>query len=297
MNKIYYHNKDLDGVGSCIVIADWLNSNGEDFEVCGWDYGNPPPEIEEGVQYYIVDISFPAEVMKRLPSNTVWIDHHRTAINDSVEYRYDHLRGIREEGLAAIELCWKWCYPTDDAPFYGVTLLGKYDTWRKEEDWEEVLEYQFGMRSLDLYSDVKELNNMTKRSKVSSLESMMMDLEVTFDVKSLGKAILNYQRQQDTVTCKRAFLFDWEGLRFAAVNSFGNSEVLKEYKEPHDAVMMFTFNGNKWRFSLYSSPNFELKYDLSVIAKKFGGGGHPGACGFEVECINDVLADHIRYFK
>ena len=45
--------------------------------------------------------------------------------------------------------------------------------------------------------------------------------------------------------------------------------------------MMITFstNGKQWRVSLYQDGRPDV--DCSVIAKKYGGGGHKGAAGFE----------------
>jgi nanoRNase/pAp phosphatase (c-di-AMP/oligoRNAs hydrolase) len=52
--------------------------------------------------------------------------------------------------------------------------------------------------------------------------------------------------------------------------------------------MVFSFNGTMWNVSLYQNTLTESP-DLSVIAKKYGGGGHAGACGFMVKDINQIL--------
>lgn len=39
------------------------------------------------------------------------------------------------------------------------------------------------------------------------------------------------------------------------------------------------FDGRKWDVSLYHADGKE-QHDLSLIAVKYGGGGHRGACGF-----------------
>lgn len=45
----------------------------------------------------------------------------------------------------------------------------------------------------------------------------------------------------------------------------------------YDILMPFSYNGRykTWSYSMYSKT-----VDVSVIAKKYGGGGHMGAAGF-----------------
>jgi nanoRNase/pAp phosphatase (c-di-AMP/oligoRNAs hydrolase) len=47
----------------------------------------------------------------------------------------------------------------------------------------------------------------------------------------------------------------------------------------HDALLTFCWLKDKWRISLYHAEH-RKDIDLSVIAVKYGGGGHKGACGF-----------------
>ena len=50
-------------------------------------------------------------------------------------------------------------------------------------------------------------------------------------------------------------------------------------KPHHQALLGFTFTGKAWRVSMYRIDG--IATDVLSIAKKFGGGGHEGACGFE----------------
>lgn len=45
----------------------------------------------------------------------------------------------------------------------------------------------------------------------------------------------------------------------------------------YDGMLVYCFDGKQWLYSLYTD-NKDI--DLSVVAKKFGGGGHSNACGF-----------------
>ena len=48
----------------------------------------------------------------------------------------------------------------------------------------------------------------------------------------------------------------------------------------YDILMPFSYNGKSgnWSYSMYSKTT-----DVSVIAKKYGGGGHKGASGFTLD--------------
>jgi hypothetical protein len=50
----------------------------------------------------------------------------------------------------------------------------------------------------------------------------------------------------------------------------------------HEGLFGFNWTGKKWRVSLYHAPH-RTDIDLSVIAVKYGGGGHRGACGFRCD--------------
>ncbi len=53
--------------------------------------------------------------------------------------------------------------------------------------------------------------------------------------------------------------------------------------EKHDMMIAITVNKNKkYDISLYGT---KPEYDLSLIAKKYGGGGHNSACGFSADSI------------
>ena len=53
-----------------------------------------------------------------------------------------------------------------------------------------------------------------------------------------------------------------------------------------DIMMCYAYSGHgHWNVSLYSDNDI----DVSVIAKRNGGGGHRSACGFQVADIRDVL--------
>ena len=45
-------------------------------------------------------------------------------------------------------------------------------------------------------------------------------------------------------------------------------------------MIVFVYNGDKWKVSLYTKKD---DIDVSIIAQKYGGGGHKKASGFRCD--------------
>ena len=102
-----------------------------------------------------------------------------------------------------------------------------------------------------------------------------------------GAMLQRYQQEQDKSRITEAgFIIEWEGLKFLATNTTRCNSLTFAAKDVpetgHDALLAFGLIApNKWKVSLYHA-NHRKDIDLSEIAKKHGGGGHRGACGFLV---------------
>jgi nanoRNase/pAp phosphatase (c-di-AMP/oligoRNAs hydrolase) len=68
---------------------------------------------------------------------------------------------------------------------------------------------------------------------------------------------------------------------------FFSSETCRSIYNPdkHDIMIGFILIGNKWSVSLRSAKE---EVDVSLIAKRKGGGGHKGAAGFEVKTFEEI---------
>jgi len=278
-----YHKADFDGI-FCREIAKLHFGDRADY--VGWDYGDPlpciPPHNADGtpaVKLYMLDISI--DDTMGYPG-LVWIDHHKTAIE-----KYPGVKGYQIDGVAACRLAWQYFSETSRDPKTfalpekheflertvseprAVRLAGEYDIWDKRDPAAEL--FQHGLRSRELTDEV--WYTMLKSSN---------QFGIVEDLLNAGRAVQFARRESDRLTCLGgAFELEWEGLRFLALNSGGNSLTFASAEKPeHDGLLMFRWGADKWRVSLYHSQAHKER-DLSEIAKKYGGGGHRGACGFE----------------
>jgi hypothetical protein len=272
---VIYHSADFDGIFCREIARKFLPET----ELIGWDYGQPEPVVPLDAQLYILDLSVPG--LMNHP-NLIWIDHHKSAI----EKYSASIPGYRIDGVAACRLAWAWFtlrqhnrelpnksdFVNREVPEpLAVRLAGEYDVWDKRDSYAEL--FQHGLRSCDLTENWKFL--------------LSDDTEVVRWLLERGEGVQYAQkRQNDSIIAELGFTFQWEGLNFLACNAARYNSLLFSagVKPEHDALFGFKWTGKDWSVSLYHAPGKE-HHDLSLIASKYGGGGHRGACGFRSKTL------------
>ena len=99
-----------------------------------------------------------------------------------------------------------------------------------------------------------------------------------------GALALKHQAMTIQQGLKSSFEIDFHGHKTLVVNWALEASDMGEYIYKtlgFDVALMFYFTGSMWNFSLRSD-----KVDVSELALKYGGGGHPGASGFRQESID-----------
>lgn len=285
---VIYHSGDYDGEFCREIFRYWAGKyrgqgpTHDSVTYVGWDYGNPKLEFPAEGQVYVMDLN--PECFKEFPgidvakNRVIWIDHHKTAIDKWGTY----LPGLRIEGVAACRLAWFWFFNTKHAAAtkeifvnreveepLAVRLAGEYDIWDHRGDGD--LEFQLGLRGQE-------------EIPWEALLTQEADYLIANLIK-VGRIVQTYVRKQAAFTMQNAFLLKWRGLTFLALNHGSkNSQIFESLDKPetgHDALMKFNWTGRVWDFSLYHAKH-RTDLNLSDIAKAYGGGGHPGACGFRV---------------
>lgn len=293
---VIHHSADFDGIASREVAKIHLGTEG--VEYIGWDFSDPKIPFPKEGKVYVIDLSPDCflemvgidEAKERL----VWIDHHKTAIEKWGTY----LPGYRIDGVAACRLAWQW-FRWDNGKTCMVSLppkesfltrtvmepvslmlLGEYDVWDHRGDGD--LELQFGLR--------------TQKEPVWSVLLSYNGVPYLEKLLEAGKIAMAYSEHVDTGTVmSRSFFIEWEGVKWLALNTArSNSKTFSALDVPetgHSGLMSFYWDGKMWNFSLYHADH-RKDLDLSLIAKKKGGGGHAGACGFRVPQIPFPLYAH-----
>lgn len=293
--KCYYHSSDLDGkCGGAIVYQhfkeQFLGGDFPSLEMIGIDYADifDISTIKADEKIFIVDFSFKPVVMNeilKMTQDVTWIDHHKSAM----EYVYSReLPGIRDNNFSGCELAWKYLHSSEEMPRI-VEMLGRYDVWDFSKYEEKLDQLQIGIRMFDnaptspnwerwLGVKIYEYTPRTTPGIIFSERGFTDDgLQEMLDQ---GKVALEYRKKTWASLIKaQGFSATFEGHTAICCNASGvNSKLFDTVEGDYDLMIPFVFDGSRWTVSLYTK---KPEVDCSEIAKKYGGGGHRRAAGFQ----------------
>ncbi len=289
---IIHHSADYDGIFCREIARKFLDVDhdrrGDVTPVIGWDFGDEPVEWPAAGLVYVLDL--PPSCLKlprsmdEVKERLVWIDHHRSAIN-----QFGPLPGLQLDGVAACRLAWHYFttvvddahpHPYATVPQFrerqvseprAVTLAGEYDVWDHEASHGDDVTFQFGL-------DTERAINWEELLGDGPFADHYIDILL----ESGAAAQQCFATRDAAVIQSRGFDLTFEGLRFLALNTARcNSQSFEAGVKPHhEGLLAFYWSGMAWHVSMYGVPG-RPDVDLSVIAVRHGGGGHRQACGFE----------------
>jgi oligoribonuclease NrnB/cAMP/cGMP phosphodiesterase (DHH superfamily) len=229
---------------------------------------------------YISDLSF-SEKEKHIllnliknSNNIIWNDHHDTSIKFEEKFSDELpiIKGIRNKSGSGALNTWKSLFPYTEAPRI-VKLVSDWDTFTL--NYNESTSLMYGINSINKFknplSDAwRQLleNNKSNEFKMHSITDLIIE----------GNSIKRYLNiQYDEIIKNSAYISEYEGTECLVINHpKATSLIFGEYYKKYPFVVVFSYDGSKYKYSLYSNN----KFDVSTIAEKFGGGGHKGAAGF-----------------
>ena len=266
---ICFHHNDPDGHASGAIVKYAL---GDDVTLFESDYdGNPIPWelVEQAEQVIVTDFSFPVDEMKRLAAGRemIWIDHHKSAMEEFEGIADDWL-GIRDISEAACVLTWQYFFPQKPVP-RAIVLIGDRDIWR----WAEKDTGAFGA---SLYNQDHHANN------AAFWKPLLEDDPATLKKMIAEGAWLREinLREIDSLMEARSYEVEFEGYEALVVNKRGTGDV-GNYGRDRGYEIVYTYADKMLDDGLYTIVTlYSNKVDVSVIATRYGGGGHAGAAGF-----------------
>ena len=287
MKTICYYHADMDGIASAAIVR----KKYPDCELVKVQYGdNIDVEKYKGKHLILVDFSFPKDLMKdivnicneKLIMDFTWIDHHKSAMEENKEIWDSNIEGKREIGKAACELTWEYYFPDEKMP-QAIRLVGDRDLWKfKYSDTETFNEYAYLMVDYPTSEFWERLLSNTIKAKT------------TIEVFCKRGHLLLFAKQKRVV---KAFDNGQDGVfedhRCRTVNTNHDISDVGNYivESGYPLAVVFSNRKDKLIVSLYSND-----IDVSEIAKKYGGGGHKEASGFEIEfnIFKEALTNETR---
>jgi oligoribonuclease NrnB/cAMP/cGMP phosphodiesterase (DHH superfamily) len=278
--SVLYHANCLDGMMSAAIVYKYLTEElklpKDDLRFLPVKYQENPPILRPDSKVYIVDFSYPREVILDLQSRheVIIYDHHKTA--------QEQLLGIKgalfDMDESGATLTWKQLFPNKPVP-YTVQMIRDRDLWLWElpesksfteavynlldmtvESWQRLLTtnstnpYDFGVVISNLISQgdaiVAASNNQVKRQLENVYWAKLPLHDDLIPMINSGHLI--------SETCQAMYT--------------------KFPEAPY--VAMWTMKGDLVYVSLRSS---STGADVSQVAKVYGGGGHSKSSGFTTQ--------------
>lgn len=265
---VIYHADCTDGFTA--AWAAWVSKDWHDAEFIAARYGDPPPDVF-GRHVLIVDFSFPRAVledMHAVAASLRVLDHHKTAQADLEGLDYATFDMTKSGAM----LAWEFCNPGPATPAL-VRYVQDRDLWEFKLPMSREVSALISTvkKEFRLWSELAQLISATERSG-----------EEARIVFAQGAVVLRSTERYVEETRTRARMVDVVGYSVPCINStYALSELVGELAEGHPfAVGWFERQDGSFQYSLRSRGSQGI--DVSEVARKFGGGGHRNASGFEL---------------
>jgi len=257
-----YHGNCADGFTAAWVVKK-VHPNAE-FHA-GF-YRDPPPDVT-GKVVFIVDFSFPREIMEeivRKAFKVIHIDHHETAIRAMEGFSDPKFESFYspENTESGAMLCWKYFFPNTEVPDI-IKHVDDRDRWKfnlpgTREIAANMFSYAYTFENWDML--------MNQRLDQQILEGTAIQRRMVKDIKELSNVVVRRVNIAGyNVPCANVpYQFGSDMCSFLAK---GEPFAAYYYDKPTHR-----------EFGLRSVPG---GVNVAEIAEKFGGGGHATASGFK----------------
>jgi len=262
---VVYHDHCYDGFGA--AFAAWKHL-GEDAHYIACQHGEEVPYDQLGGKtLYIVDFSWPKDILETLSKmykKIIIIDHHKTAQESLNSLDIENIEVNFDMTKSGALMTWEY-FHEEDAPKL-IQYISDRDLWKFE--LPDSAAVHAGLQGKPMRFDV--------------WDGLISDPDKLSNLITTGSILLTDQQQRVERICKEAYMTDFFGdEEIPVVNTsvhwseIGNT-LCKMFPDAPFAAS-FTVKEDTIMFSLRSIGDF----DVSAIAKKFGGGGHKNAAGFQ----------------
>lgn len=264
---VLYHANCPDGFGA--AYAAWKALGFENVEYLPCAYGKPLPAIDAGSRVFIVDFSFSRPDLLALREQVcelLVLDHHKTAqaALEGLDFaRFD----MAKSGAV---LTWEHFFPSEPVPELLLYVQDR-DLWQWQLPDSQVINLALWKGTLRKFEKWRELHEEWHTYG----RNMLIDA---------GKTLAFADSQTIALLCKHP---QWQHIGAWSVPTINSpvlqSEIGHELLQQHATApfaAVWCQDGEGQRiYSLRARPD---DFDVSVVAKAFGGGGHAAAAGFKL---------------
>lgn len=274
---VLYHDNCVDGFGSAWAFHRLAEKDYVDgVKYFAVQYGKPWTTneiLDPNSDIYILDFSLPRTDLVSLASHytsVTVLDHHKTAETNlrNWDHGFSNLEVVFDMGRSGAGITWDYlAEPHQPRPML-INYIEDRDIW---------------LWNLELSKEINSLIGFTKK-EFSSYNRLAELIETKFDnAVGMGSLLLEQQeRHVKSVIAATKRPIEINGKRGLVCNCPGQfaSDVGNELAKESGTfgATYFQASDDSMKFSLRSIGD----YDVEVIAKTFGGGGHKNAAGFSM---------------
>lgn len=261
---VIYHGACDDGFAAAWCVRDALGKK-DGAEFYAGVYQQDPPDVR-GRDVVLVDFSYKRPIlqaMQKVAKSILILDHHKTAMEDLSDLQGGDTTVEFDMARSGAAMAWDHYNPGIGRPSF-IEYIQDRDLWRKELPNGD--EFTIALRSYP--QDFEIWDDLIASGPAALINE--------------GHAIQRYYRVQVEAIKKTAYSAKLGGdfCNIANAPYAFASEVAGEIivGSAQFGACYFEAAPGRWQYSLRSRDEF----DVSAIAKQFGGGGHKAAAGFTV---------------
>lgn len=277
---VLYHH-DTDGFCAAWIASKYLPPN-TNFHPVDYTDKNPPWGLINGHEVYILDFSYKRETMETIRKSATFLtclDHHKTAAEELKDLPGCVFDMNRSGAMLTLD-------------HFRNTTLATGGKW-KEEAYKQMVSIVQYVQDRDLWRFLlpqsKQINLAIQAYPLNfeAWDAMVFKAGVN-SLEIQGHAILSFQNRKIAGILRNARTVVLDGHKVWAVNSaVFHSELagfLAEKPVGIEVIKEKPEFGMTWNQEADGRIHVELRsrhgFDVSRVAKKFGGGGHKAAAGF-----------------
>lgn len=272
---VLFHANCLDGTGA--KYAAWRKFRDE-AQYLPVQYGQPIPEIPDGSEVYILDFSYDRATLEALNARSkalIVLDHHKTAMEalEGLPYaKFDMNKG-------GAVLAWEYFHPGVALPDL-LSYVQDADLWKftfpETKPMRAYLPLTKGyMEEWDQLANPKVLNNgayFRDALNAGKAKIAFDNAEIESAIKNAAIIDIKVPEETGKLVTKKAAFFNANTL----ISEKGNYACLNL---PVDLSISYFIDKNGVAMLSFRSAADRSNYDVSLLAKHYGGGGHRNAAG------------------
>lgn len=268
---VLYHADCSDGLGAAWAA---YKKFGEEATYLPVQYGQPLPELEPKSKVYIIDFSYPRNVLVEMVESghdVMVLDHHKTAQKDLEGLPF----AIFDMNRSGAGMAWDYFHECVPRPRL-INLIEDRDLWRKQYRESDTLS-----RATHRVTDFRDFGQDDGSAKLE-------------DLLAFGQIVESMEKPIVDKALGRALLTTWLGHKVAVINQQGLISEIGERLYNNldiDFAVMYTITNTEGVLCSLRGK----RVDVGVFAKQFGGGGHPGSAGLRLS-IEQGLATIAEWY-